>query len=82
MSMKGCVHDAPVLGDSIPKKFASVVSQTESAAVRFRGDEVLRVREGYIVVIRSMFNGFMSSPVIINPRYWFADVLHATVACH
>jgi hypothetical protein len=61
--------------------FASVVNQTESASVRFKGEEVvLRSGKGYVIVIRSMLIGFITCPVIVKPKYWFAELLHATVA--
>jgi len=39
------------LGDSDEIKFASMVSQMDTADVRFRGEEVLRFGVGYFVII-------------------------------
>ena len=50
MSMKACVQEAPDLGASHEIQFASMVSQTANADIRFRGEEVLRFGVGYFVI--------------------------------
>jgi len=44
--MKACVQEAPDLGASHEIQFASMVSQTANADVRFRGEEVLEIWSG------------------------------------